>query len=328
MTTNALTSETAPLLAVEGLEVRFPVGRGSGNAHWIAPVNHVSFSLARHETMALVGESGSGKTTLGRTLVRLLKPYAGRILYKGHDVASWRGRQLAEYHKSVQLVFQDPYGSLNPVHTVGTQLALPLRLHRHSSSRITEHIEELLQQVGLVPPTEIRQKYPHELSGGQRQRVAIARALAVNPEFMVADEPISMLDVSIRAGILHLLERLNQDYGLSLVYITHDLASAWYIARKMLVMYAGTIVETGPSADIVNQPAHPYTQLLLAATPGSSMSGPLPETSTRPQNLLIDRVGCAFYERCPHAMERCHKESPPLIEVTPDRFAACFLHDR
>jgi peptide/nickel transport system ATP-binding protein len=317
-------STPSVLLDVQDLVVRFPAKRGKG---WIAPVNHVSLTVGHRETVALVGESGSGKTTLGRTLVRLLKPHAGHIFYQGQDVAQWTGRQLTAYHRSAQLIFQDPYGSLNPVHTIGTQLALPVRLHRPAKGAdVAAEVAALLQDAGLTPAAEMRDKYPHELSGGQRQRVAIARALAVNPEFIVADEPISMLDVSIRAGILHLLQKLNRDLGLSMVYITHDLASAWYIAQRILVMYAGVIVEAGPSRDVVKQPQHPYTQLLLAASPGAQFSGPLPERSTRPPNLAIDRVGCAFQDRCPHVMERCRRETPALRNTDASREVACFLH--
>jgi peptide/nickel transport system ATP-binding protein len=316
------------LLHVTDLEVRFPSPSRYTKARWIVPVNHVSFDLKRRETVGLVGESGSGKTTAGKTLVRLLKPWAGHIVYKGEDVARWTGSKLHQYHKSAQLIFQDPYGSLNPVHTVSQHLALPLQLHQKGvSGSLEDKIEALLDRVGLVPAAEIRTKYPHELSGGQRQRVAIARALAVNPEFMVADEPISMLDVSIRADILHLLQNLQKDFALSMVYITHDLASARYISDRILVMYGGTIVESGDSQDIVKQPAHPYTQLLLAATPGSPVTGPLPETTTGAPNLLLDRQGCVFYQRCPHAMDRCRTEVPALKDVAHGHAAACHLYN-
>ncbi len=319
---------TDVLLRVSDLEVRFPAPSRFSKARWIVPVNHVALDLRRRETIALVGESGSGKTTTGKALVRLLKPWGGQILYNGSDVARWSGRKLHQYHKSAQLIFQDPYGSLNPVHTVSQHLSLPLQLHQSQEpGTLSEKIESLLSRVGLVPVQEIRDKYPHELSGGQRQRVAIARALAVNPEFMVADEPISMLDVSIRADILHLLQNLQNDFGLSMVYITHDLASAYYIADRILVMYGGIIVESGDSGEIVKKPAHPYTQLLLAATPGSPVEGPLPETSTGAPNLLLDRQGCVFYDRCPHAMARCQVSQPQLKSIAARHDAACYLYD-
>jgi peptide/nickel transport system ATP-binding protein len=274
--------------------------------------------------LALVGESGSGKTTIGRALVRVLKPHAGRIMLAGVDATDIRGGQLKDYRRHVQMIFQDPFGSLNPVHTIGHHLRFPIAKHQKlSGAKLTARIEELLTIVGLTPAAEVRQKFPHELSGGQRQRVAIARALAVNPKFLVADEPISMLDVSIRADILKLLNQLKRDFNLSYLYITHDLASARYFGDRIMVMYGGRVMETGPSDEIVAEPKHPYTQLLLAATPGNAKRRNLSETSIEAPNLFEGRKGCPFYHRCPVATDICKNEEPPLTSTNGTHFTAC-----
>ena len=251
---------SAATLEVRGLTKDF--GR-------LRAVDDVSFALRPGTITALVGESGSGKSTVARLLSRLYTPSAGTILFRGEDVSRVRRRRaLLEYRSEVQMIFQDPFGSLNPVKKVQHHLERPLRIHRAASkAQIDARVRELLQTVGLVPPAEIAQKYPHQLSGGQRQRVAIARALAVEPQVLLADEPISMLDVSIRTGLLNLMADLKRDLGIAFLYITHDLASARYVADEVLVMYAGQIVEQGPTDMVLQNPRHQYTQLLLSAVP-------------------------------------------------------------
>jgi peptide/nickel transport system ATP-binding protein len=225
-------------------------------------VDDVSFTLRPGTTTALVGESGSGKSTVARLIVQLYEPTGGSIVFD---------RGAKSYRSQVQMIFQDPFGSLNPVKTVKHHIERPLRIHHIvPRSRVTERVHELLDLVGLVPPEQIAAKYPHQLSGGQRQRVSIARALAVEPTVLIADEPTSMLDVSIRIGILNLMQKLRDELGLALLYITHDLASARYLADEVLVMYAGQIVEQGPTDTVLQEPRHPYTQLLISAVPGST----------------------------------------------------------
>ncbi|PSR29677.1 MAG: ABC transporter ATP-binding protein [Sulfobacillus benefaciens] len=294
----------------------------------IFAVRSLNLEVHEKETLALVGESGSGKTTTGHALVRLLQPESGTIRFEGEDVSRIRGKRLERYHSRAQLIFQDPFASLNPFHTVSYHLQRPLRRLGHlSPKRAREVCHDLLAQVGLTPTATFENKYPHELSGGQRQRVAIARALAADPVFIVADEPISMLDVSLRAGILHLLESLQADQGLSYLYITHDLASARYLAQRIAVMYGGSLVEIAPAADLVQAPAHPYTRLLLQASSSSwgQDLAPLPEKHPGAPDLTITRKGCPFAPRCLHAMKKCEQEMPELIPVASDHEAACFL---
>jgi peptide/nickel transport system ATP-binding protein len=251
---------SAATLEVQGLTKDF--GR-------LRAVDDVSFAIRPGTITALVGESGSGKSTVARLLSRLYTPSAGTILFRGEDVSRVRRRRaLLEYRSDVQMIFQDPFGSLNPVKKVQHHLERPLRIHRAASrEQIDARVRELLQTVGLVPAGEIAQKYPHQLSGGQRQRVAIARALAAGPSVVLADEPVSMLDVSILTGLLNLMADLKRDLGIAFLYITHDIASARYVADEVLVMYAGQIVEQGPTDIVLQDPRHQYTQLLLSAVP-------------------------------------------------------------
>jgi peptide/nickel transport system ATP-binding protein len=250
-------------LEVRGLTKEF------GRRPPVRAVDDVSFTLTPGKVTALVGESGSGKSTVARLLSRLYTPTGGTIRFRGEDVSRVRGRRaLLAYRSEVQMIFQDPFASLNPVKKVQHHLERPLRIHGLVSSRqVDARVRELLQTVGLVPPDEIAQKYPHQLSGGQRQRVAIARALAVEPAVVLADEPISMLDVSIRIGLLNLMADLKRELGIAFLYITHDIASARYVADEVLVMYAGRIVEQGPTDEVLHRPLHAYTRLLLSAVP-------------------------------------------------------------
>jgi peptide/nickel transport system ATP-binding protein len=268
-------------IEVQGLAKHFPLG-GSPlvRRRVLRAVDDVSFELRPGTVTALVGESGSGKSTVARLISRLYEPTEGRILFRGDDVSKVRGRRaLVRYRSQVQMIFQDPFASLNPVKRVHHHVARPLLIHGLASRRdVAARVEELLASVGLVPPAVIAQKYPHQLSGGQRQRVAIARALAVEPAVILADEPISMLDVSIRLGILNLILDLKQEREIAFLYVTHDIASARYVADEVLVMYAGQIVEQGATDDVLQTPLHPYTRLLLSAVPD-------PEAGLRQERL-------------------------------------------
>ncbi len=311
------------LMQTEDLTIKFTRPGASD----ILASRRVNLHIAKRETLALVGESGSGKTTVGRAMVRLLNPTSGKILFDGKDVSHIGGHGLVVYHRHAQMIFQDPFASLNPFHTVAHHIVRPLVRLRHLKGHAQqEALDELLTLVGLTPTALYREKYPHELSGGQRQRVAIARALAGGPAFIVADEPVSMLDVSLRAEVLALLQSLQDKKDLSYLYITHDLASARYLAQRVAVMYGGEVVEVAPSEDLIQSPAHPYTRLLLAATPGAP-EGELPETQQGSPDLSENRVGCPFAPRCPYAMEKCLETMPDLIEVAPGHTAACFLNE-
>ncbi len=313
----------APLVAVEDLVVRFPIRTG-GKRQFITPVDHVNFTIGAGEVLSLVGESGSGKSTIAKALVRTVEPNHGTITVGGLDITHIGGRQLMDYRRNAQMIFQDPFGSLNPVHTVEHHLAFPVRKYRRAGrAQIDYEVGALLERVGLTPISEMRVKYPHELSGGQRQRVAIARALAANPALVVADEPISMLDVSIRAGVLSLMNELKRDLGLSYLYITHDLASARYFGDRIMVLYGGKVMETADSRELLRRPTHPYTRLLLAATPGNRHRGPLPEVSNGAPDLVEGRRGCPFAPRCPAATAICSAEEAPTVEVSPGHSVVC-----
>jgi peptide/nickel transport system ATP-binding protein len=314
-------------LEVQGLTKRFTLGSTEGRSY-INAADDVSFELRPGTITALVGESGSGKTTVARLIARLHDPTAGRVLFEGADVArASRRRALLRYRSQVQMIFQDPFASLNPVKTIRHHLERPLRIHRIvQRAQVEERVHELLQTVGLVPPEQVAAKYPHELSGGQRQRVAIARALAVEPKVILADEPTSMLDVSIRIGILNLMLRLKEERDLALLYVTHDLASARYVADEMLVMYAGQIVERGPTEEVLQNPLHPYTRLLLSSVPDPDRGLDLElERSPVGQVVTADAVGCRFVARCPLAIERCGRKQPALVEARPRHSARCHV---
>jgi peptide/nickel transport system ATP-binding protein len=318
------------VLEVRNLTKRFPVGSLFSTKH-VHALEDASFSVRRGEVVALVGESGSGKSTTVRLIARLMPPTKGEILFKGRNMlkAEPRGASL-DYRNDVQMIFQDPFGSLNPVHTIGHHLERPLLIHKKARSRdeVQGQVHDLLTTVGLNPATEFAQKFPHQLSGGQRQRVAIARALAVDPELILADEPISMLDVSIRMGVLNLMERLKEERGIAYLYITHDIASARYIGDRTIVMYAGHMVESAPSTDLMDEPAHPYTQLLLSAVPD-----PRRPLSTRAvvargevPSLIDPPPGCPFAARCPKVMDVCRKVMPGVEWVDKQHWVRCHLY--
>jgi len=318
-----------PLLEVRGLGKTFAIRDGLKTLA-LQAVNDVSFDLSRGEVVALVGESGSGKSTIARLICRLLDPTSGTIHFDGTEIGKRRRVDLA-FRSRVQMIFQDPFGSLNPVHTIGYHLERPLKRHGIASGAeaVTARVHELLETVGLVPAAQFVRKHPHRVSGGQMQRVAIARALAVAPELILADEPTSMLDVSIRIDILNLLRDLKEQRGIAYLYITHDLASARYFADRTMVLYAGHIVEGAPSADLMDDPAHPYTKLLLSAVPDpdGTISSELAGKSGAPQ-LIDPPPGCPFADRCPEVLEVCRVEKPAPTAIAADRVVRCHLHQK
>ena len=321
---------TAAPLEVKSLTKRFAVGSTIRRRAQVYAVDDVSFELRPGTITALVGESGSGKSTVARLLARLYEPTAGEVLFEGSDVSRVRKRRdVLRYRSQVQMIFQDPFGSLNPVKTVRHHVERPLRIHHVvPSGQVEERVYELLRTVGLVPPEDVAAKYPHELSGGQRQRVSIARALAVEPKVVLADEPISMLDVSIRIGILNLMLKLRDERGIAFLYVTHDLASARYVADDILVMYAGQIVEHGPIEEVLSAPLHPYTRLLLAAVPDPGAKADVQEFEPRKgdASAAVDPAeGCRFLARCPLAIDICSQTTPQLVEARPQHAARCHV---
>jgi peptide/nickel transport system ATP-binding protein len=310
-------------LEVRDLSKNFPVGGAMHKRGMVHAVEDVSFSLRPGTVTALVGESGSGKSTVARLIAKLYDPTSGSVLYEDEDVARVRSRRdVLRYRSRVQMIFQDPFGSLNPVKTVRHHIERPLRIHQVvPHGQIEERTYELLKTVGLVPPDEVAAKYPHELSGGQRQRVAIARVLAVEPKVVLADEPTSMLDVSIRIGILNLMLKLKEERDIAFLYVTHDLASARYLADDILVMYAGQIVERGPVEQVLAEPLHPYTRLLIAAVHSERID----QRPGGPSAAVDPPEGCRFLTRCPLAVAACSQTTPELVEARPAQSARCHV---
>jgi len=322
------------LLSVTGLTKHFPITRGIVLRHQVGAVRAVDgidFSVAPRETLGLVGESGCGKTTTGRMLIRLLKPSGGRIVFDGHDITHLRQGQMRPLRRDIQMIFQDPYSSLNPRHTVGTIVGAPFRLQKvRTEQGVKRSVQELLELVGLNP--EHYNRYPHEFSGGQRQRIGIARTLALRPKLIVADEPVSALDVTIQAQVVNLLEDLQGEFGLTYVVIAHDLSVVRHISDRVAVMYLGKIVELAGRDQIYAQPRHPYTVALLSAVP---VPEPLRgEDGTRLRRERIRLVGdvpspinpppaCRFHTRCWKAQEVCRTQEPPLVELIPGHQVAC-----
>lgn len=318
----------APILEVRHLSKYFPVGGGFKQQR-LRALHDVSFSLHQRQVIALVGESGSGKSTVAKILARLEEPTTGQVLFQGRDILAAEPRRASlAYRSKVQMIFQDPFGSLNPLHRVRYHLARPLsRHHRLEAADLEDRISSLLKAVGLTPPAEFAAKLPHQMSGGQRQRVAIARALAVEPAVILADEPVSMLDVSIRMGVLNLMLKLKEERDLAYLYITHDIGSARYIGDSIMVMYAGHIVESAPSDRLIEAAAHPYTELLLAAVPDPTSNKPQTLAAKSGAPKLIDpSPGCPFADRCPKVMDVCRKETPAPIELSPGHRVRCHLY--
>jgi oligopeptide transport system ATP-binding protein len=324
---NVESAERPALLSVTGLVKRYRLRSGlAGSGETFAAVDGVSFEVGAGETLGLVGESGSGKSTTGRIILRLEEPTEGGIVFEGDDWLALSGAELRRRRRDLQVVFQDPNTSLNPRMRCGAQVAEPLRVQKLASGLdLRERVATLLQEVGLSPETADR--YPSELSGGQRQRVAIARALATRPRFVVCDEPISSLDVSIAAQVLNLLADLRERIGLSYLFISHDLAVVARVSDRIAVMYFGRIVEEGSAADVVSRPLHPYTAALLSAAPDldPSVRRARIRLSGEPPSPASPPTGCSFHPRCPIARPRCRDESPPLAPVGDGRLAACFF---
>lgn len=316
-----------PLLEMREVDMEFALGGLFADRLVLRALTGVSLALEPGRALALVGESGSGKSTAARLLARVYAPARGAIAFRGEDVGHLKGAALKRYRAEVQMIFQDPFGSLNPTRSIGYHLERPLKLHRPALTRpeVRAASEELLVQVGLVPATEFLSRKPHELSGGQRQRVAIARALSVEPVVLLADEPTSMLDVSVRLGILNLLGDLKRDRRLASLYITHDIATARYFAEDTAVMYAGHVVEQGPSDAITATPAHPYTQLLLDSVPDPSrkITGKTQRRATDIPLWTAQSRGCPFASRCPRVTAICHETMPAATPIGGGHWARC-----
>ncbi|MBO0802168.1 MAG: ABC transporter ATP-binding protein [Nocardiopsaceae bacterium] len=322
------------VLRAESVSKTFRAGRGFFRGGGLHAVSGFSLDLVRERVVALVGESGSGKSTAARLLAGLYAPTSGAITLAGRRVSVRAPGARRRYASHVQIVLQDPFSSLNASYSIRHHLARPLLLHGNAGSGKRADVEArsaaLLEEVSLTPGRDFLDRYPHELSGGQRQRVSIARALAVRPEVMLADEPVSMLDVSIRLGILRLLGRLTAERRLALLYITHDIASARYFATEIAVMYAGEMVEYGPSEDVTQAPLHPYSRLLVSTVPDPDRAaGRGSDTLVRgePPDLTRRLAGCTFAPRCPFAMDRCRQQAPPRFEPSGGHWVRCWLFD-
>ncbi|TPW73422.1 ABC transporter ATP-binding protein [Schumannella sp. 10F1B-5-1] len=321
-------SATTPVIETVALTKHFPVRRGRGTV--VHAVEGVDLRLEAGSVVALVGESGSGKSTVARLIAQLLPRTSGEVLLHGKPVRVRLGRSFRRYVRNVQMILQDPFASLNPIHTVRYVLTRSVSIHNPGLSKTEreQKVRGLLEQVELRPAERYLAKFPHELSGGQRQRVAIARALGATPQALLADEPVSMLDVSIRIGVLNLLQRLKEQLNLAILYITHDIASARYFADETVVMYAGQVIERGPSEEVTQRPRHPYTQLLIASAPDADQLAGREERPAKgePPSLIDPPTGCRFNSRCPFAMDVCRQERPPMFELEDGQKAACWLY--
>jgi len=317
------------LLAIDDLEVHFPIKKGlfSRTVGYVYAVNGVSLNLGQGETLGLVGESGCGKTTTGLAILRLIEPSGGSVLFQGRNIFQMNKPQMRALKRDIQIIFQDPYSSLNPRMTVNQILGDPMEIHGvYRGSQRTERTAYLLEKVGLTP--EQGRRYPHEFSGGQRQRIGIARALALNPRIVIGDEPVSALDVSIQAQIINLLIDLQEEFNLSYIIIAHDLAVVEHICDRIAVMYLGKVVESAAYKDVYANPKHPYTQALLSAVP-------VPDPKTRKERIILKGdvpspinlpAGCAFHPRCAFRMNRCDKGEPELRDLGANHYVACYLY--
>jgi oligopeptide transport system ATP-binding protein len=329
-----MAAEQTTLVKVQNLKKYFPISEGlifQRHVNDVKAVDDVSFDVYRGETLGLVGETGCGKTTVGRTVLRLYEPTDGQIIFDDVDLATLQEGPLRQMRRRMQMIFQDPYASLNPRMTVGSIIAAPLEVHeRLRGKKKQDRIQELLKMVGLNP--DFVNRYPHEFSGGQRQRIGIARALALNPDLVICDEPISSLDVSIQAQVVNLLEELQDKLGLTYIFIAHDLSMVRHISNRMAVMYLGKIVELADRNEIYLRPLHPYTQALMSAVPV-----PDPDVGKKRKRTILKGdipspvnppVGCNFNTRCPLAEERCFKEDPEYREIVPEHWVACHFADQ
>ncbi|WP_324727682.1 dipeptide ABC transporter ATP-binding protein [Lysinibacillus fusiformis] len=323
-------TEKEVLLEINHLKAYFPVKRKSMKEEkkMVKAVDDISIEIYRGETLGIVGESGSGKSTFGRTILKLVEPTAGEVLYKGQPIQHLKGNKLQSYRNQMQMIFQDPFASLNPRMRIGAIIEEPMKLQLTlTKEQRKERVKELLQKVGL--PEDAMQKFPHEFSGGQRQRIGIARALAIHPEFIIADEPVSALDVSVQSQVLNLMMDLQDEFQLTYLFISHDLSVVKHISDRVAVLYLGRVVEIGTKKELYAHPLHPYTQALLSAIPVVNfdeskqevlLQGELPSPINPP-------IGCVFHTRCPHVMERCWQERPKLQEENANQRVACFLYD-
>lgn len=324
------TVKTSPLLEVEGLKTYFPIKKGmlGRSVGYVKAVDDVSFTVGRCETLGVVGESGCGKSTMGRSVLRLIQPTAGKVTFDGTDVLALSSDEMRKFRKRMQIIFQDPLSSLDPRYTIERTLAEPLKLHTNmTDAEIHDKVLDLMAQVGL--PAFHATKFPHEFSGGQRQRIGIARAISMNPEFIVCDEPVSALDVSIQSQVLNLLRELQSEMKLSYLFISHDLSVVKYISDRIAVMYLGHIVELAESEELFAHRLHPYTQALTSAIP-------IPDPHRQKQRIVLQGnvpnpadppKGCPFHERCVHCMEKCKTEKPIFKQAAPGHFVSCHLYD-
>lgn len=319
------------LVHLDNVKVHFRVRKGFFNTEVVRAVDGIDLRLGPGEVVAVVGESGSGKTTLGRVSLGLVAPTAGRVLFDNRDITTLPVRGRKAFRRRAQAIFQDPFASIDPYMTIYDSVVEPLVIHAiGSEDEQRQRVYQALRDVRLTPAPEMAEKYPHLLSGGQRQRVGIARALILQPDYIVADEPVSMVDASSRAELLALLRNLRDRFQIAFLYITHDIATARHFAPRIVVMYLGRIVESGPVADVIDNPLHPYTQALIAAVPEPDPTNRLherPSLPGEPPSPIHVPAGCSFHPRCPEYMPGvCELASPQLSEIEPDHFVACYLH--
>ena len=324
------------VLTIENLKKYFPMRRGllatllKGRQSHLRAVDNISFSVGEKEILGFVGESGCGKSTLSRTILQLVEPSGGKVYFKGTRVDTLSRKQFKPFRKKMQMIFQDPFGSLNPRRTVSEILRQTIKIHNLAKDRAAEDalIKKTLTEVGLNPVEEYWNKYPKLLSGGQLQRVSIGRVLVLQPELVIADESVSMLDVSVRIGILDLLFNMRNKYGISFIYITHDLVTARYVCDRIAIMYLGNILEIGPTEEIINNPRHPYTRALITAVPVPDPTAEVPELPIKgyvPTTLEDTISSCRFAPRCPQSKKLCRTNQPAMVQVGEGHFASCYL---
>ena len=326
-----------PIIEVKDLVKSFRTSSGifrkKQHTEVVEAVAKVSFSIQPREIVSVVGESGSGKTTLGRLMVRLLEPNSGKIFFEGQDIFKLKTKKMLDFRRNVQMILQDPYDSLNPLYSIETSVIQPLNIFMKNMPMKTkrEIVIMNLEKVGLSPAEQFMRKRPGELSGGQRQRVSIARAMIMDPKFIVADEPVSMLDASLRAEILNKMKKLKDTNNLSFMFITHDIATAKFMGDRILIFYKGTIVEQGKTSAVINNPSHPYTRLLIDSVPPINPEEAKDYLSFEEEAGIEDQIsagnaGCRFANRCPHVMERCRTNAPSEVDIDSDHKVSCFLY--